>query len=682
MIVFGALFFCAWRAMITCPKCHQQVADDARFCGNCATPIVAAGASEDVEAPDPFVGKCIDNKYYITERIAAGGMGVVYRATQKGVGQDVAIKRLHADFYQNPVIVKRFINEARSYGEITHPNAVKLHDLLNVNGQICIVMEYVKGRTLRDYIDNHYHFTNRQIIDICLQIADALGTVHRAGIIHRDLKSDNIMLVETVSRRFSVKILDFGIAKIRDGSDVSQTQSGLIVGSPEFMAPEQCFGQKIDHRVDIYAFGILMYLMICEQLPFCSDSGMALMQMQISKAIPQMVRPDHTEVLPGFVAIVNKCLEKDPDNRYNSFDDVIVDLTEIQEGRQTSIAVSAVYETVPEPAQDEKPAADASDAAPKEAKAKAKEADDDDDKDDEEDDGAFVLDDDDEPRHSLVFTIDASESELQLSDEDDSSDAKDEADSEAEADDEDDDNDGFSLGNIGDLDAPTDLSSVSNHESHTGRNILVALLILLAGGGGVLYYLHTSGRIDVEQIIGQITGRETKPEVIEPITAAPTAPETAPAESGNTAAAPVEPPVVDPTPEPELPKLPDPAPPSAVASRDNINRGIARATMAQAAKMLKDASFDDVMPLLNAVEAQKSILTETDIAQHAQLVDTKERYQTMVDQAKKAQRNMKCDTIRDLIEPLQDDEQAMRDLLSKQLQKCEYVEKSAPLTVD
>ena len=140
--------------MITCPKCHHQVADDARFCGNCATPIVAAGASEDVELSDPFVGKCIDNKYYITERIAAGGMGVVYRATQKGVGQDVAIKRLHADFYQDPVIVKRFINEARSYGEITHPNAVKLHDLLNVNGQICIVMEYVKGRTLRDYIDN------------------------------------------------------------------------------------------------------------------------------------------------------------------------------------------------------------------------------------------------------------------------------------------------------------------------------------------------------------------------------------------------------------------------------------------------------------------------------------------------------------------------------------------------
>lgn len=651
--------------MITCPKCHHQVADDARFCGNCATPIVAAGASEDVELSDPFVGKCIDNKYYITERIAAGGMGVVYRATQKGVGQDVAIKRLHADFYQDPVIVKRFINEARSYGEITHPNAVKLHDLLNVNGQICIVMEYVKGRTLRDYIDNHYHFSNRQIIDICLQIADALGTVHRAGIIHRDLKSDNIMLVETVSKRFSVKILDFGIAKIRDGSDVSQTQNGLIVGSPEFMAPEQCFGQKIDHRVDIYAFGILMYLMICEQLPFSSDSGMALMQMQISKAIPQMTRPDHTEVLPGFVAIVNKCLEKNPDDRYNSFDDVIVDLTEIQEGRQTSIAVSAVYETVPEPAQDTKTASD----APKEA----------DDSEDEPDDG-FVLDDGDEPRHSLMFTIDASESELKLSDEDDSSDN--DAGEAAETDDEEDDNDGFSLGNIGDLDAPSDLSANSVHESHTGRNIFVALLILLIGGGGVLYYLHNSGRIDMHPLIDRVMGRETKPAVTEPVTTDPIVPETVAVESGNTAVAAPEVPAVQPDPEPALPKLPDPAPPSAVASRQNIDRGIARATMDQAAKMLKGASFDDVMPLLSAVEAQKSILTEADIALHAQLVDTKERYQTMVDQAKKAQRNMKCDTIRELIEPLQDDEQAMRDLLNKHLQKCEYVEKSAPLTVD
>ena len=393
------------------------------------------------------------------------------------------------------------------------------------------------------------------------------------------------------------------------------------------------------------------------------------MQMQISKAIPQMTRPDHTEVLPGFVAIVNKCLEKNPDDRYNSFDDVIVDLTEIQEGRQTSIAVSAVYETVPEPAQDTKTASD----APKEA----------DDSEDEPDDG-FVLDDGDEPRHSLMFTIDASESELKLSDEDDSSDndAGEAAETDDEEDDEEDDNDGFSLGNIGDLDAPSDLSANSVHESHTGRNIFVALLILLIGGGGVLYYLHNSGRIDMHPLIDRVMGRETKPAVTEPVTTDPIVPETVAVESGNTAVAAPEVPAVQPDPEPALPKLPDPAPPSAVASRQNIDRGIARATMDQAAKMLKGASFDDVMPLLSAVEAQKSILTEADIALHAQLVDTKERYQTMVDQAKKAQRNMKCDTIRELIEPLQDDEQAMRDLLNKHLQKCEYVEKSAPLTVD
>ena len=131
------------------------------------------------------------------------------------------------------------MDEARSYGKITHPNAVKLHDLLNVKGQICIVMEFVAGKTLTQYIESGYVFSLRQIVDISLQIADALGTVHRAGIIHRDLKTENIMLMETVPGRFSVKILDFGIAKMLDKPVDRKTKDGLIVGTPEFMSPEQ-----------------------------------------------------------------------------------------------------------------------------------------------------------------------------------------------------------------------------------------------------------------------------------------------------------------------------------------------------------------------------------------------------------------------------------------------------------
>lgn len=320
--------------MPVCPKCNHEVNEEALYCGNCAAPL-----KEDV---DSFLGKCIDGKYYIQERIASGGMGDVYLARQKGVGQEVAIKKLKREYYQDRVIVERFINEARLYGRVTHPNAVKLHDLLNVNGQICIIMEYVNGKTLTDYVESGYVFSTRQIIDIGLQIADALATMHQAGIIHRDLKTENIMLIETVSGRFSVKILDFGIAKFKDGRSSGMTQEGVIVGTPEFMSPEQCFGTPVDNRADIYSFGILMYVMICGHLPFESSSALALLQKQVSEPLPVMKRPDSSKILPGLEGIVRKCAMKAADDRYQSFVDVIADLTCLQEGRETSVELVSV----------------------------------------------------------------------------------------------------------------------------------------------------------------------------------------------------------------------------------------------------------------------------------------------------------------------------------------------------
>ena len=321
--------------MIECPKCHMQCPDDALYCGDCAAPLPRP------DSGDPFVGLCIDDKYIITKRIASGGMGIVYLARQKGTGQYVAIKKLHAEHYRDKVIVERFMDEARSYGRITHPNAVKLHDLLNVNGQICIVMEYVAGKTLTQYLELGKIFSLRQIADISLQIADALGTVHRAGIIHRDLKTENIMLVETVSGRFSVKILDFGIAKMLGKPSDRRTKEGIIVGTPEFMSPEQCFGTDIDGRTDIYAFGILMYAMICNRLPYSCESPMGLLQMQISAPLPDLQRLTGEPVPDALKRLVHKCMMKSRDDRYASFDEVIDDLTQIQESGLVSLASRA-----------------------------------------------------------------------------------------------------------------------------------------------------------------------------------------------------------------------------------------------------------------------------------------------------------------------------------------------------
>ena len=236
---------------------------------------------------ESLIGKCLDNRYEIVSHIASGGMSEIYLAIQRGIGQQVVVKKLHPYLYEDKNAVKRFIDEARTYAALTHPNAVKMYDLLDVNGQICLIMEYVAGKTLMSYLESGFVFSIRQILDIAMQLADALGTVHKVGIIHRDLKSENIMLMETVGERFSVKILDFGIAKIKNSSNVNLTQEGAVVGSPKYMSPEQSKGSKnIDGRADIYSFGILLYEMICGRLPFEGDSTLVVLHQQLFANVP------------------------------------------------------------------------------------------------------------------------------------------------------------------------------------------------------------------------------------------------------------------------------------------------------------------------------------------------------------------------------------------------------------
>ena len=240
------------------------------------------------------------------------------------------------------------------------------------------------------------------------------------------------------------------------------------------------------------------------------------------------------------------------------------------------------------------------------------------------------------------------------------------------------DNDGFSLGDIDELSSNAELTNIEDRESHTGRTIFLVLIVLILAGGGVLYYLQHTGKVDISQIPGLRAFSESPQEDNTIPESNSVLPETEQA-AAETAAAAIEP---EPEPEPILPKLPDPAPVSAVTSRENIELGIARATIIRAEQMVKAATLDETEPLLKAIESQKAVLTEQDQTRYAQITDTKERYQTMIEQSKKAQRKMQCDAIKSLIEPLQDDEQAMRDILSKQLEKCQYTERSAPATVD
>ena len=673
--------------MITCPNCHTQFEQDCNFCGNCGKPIPeSVRQAATVQQHDTFIGKWLDRKYYIQSRIAEGGMGIVYLAIQRGVGQKVAIKKLHASFYENETIVKRFYDEARSYAKISHPNAVKLYDLFKVKGQLCIVMEYVDGRTLTEYIDKQYEFSNRQIIDICIQLADALGAIHRAGIIHRDLKSDNVMLVETTSKRFSVKILDFGIAKIVDQPAASQTQTGIIVGTPEYMAPEQCYGQSVDHRVDIYAFGVLMYLIVCGHLPFMSESAVALMQMQVSEPVPPPIKRDGSEVHPRFAEIISKCLQKKPEDRYSSFEDVITDLSDltafIEIPQTPSFAVhindilNQVSHTDLTASKSSKPdIQDDSDELPM-----FDMNDDDVEMDDNLEDSKLFLppvseqETESEPEPELEPEPEQKRSEFVLPVQERKSGqyTLQSDDTEEEEDDDDDENDenddSFIISDSDDIEPVNDDDLYAPHRSNAGQKLIIAFIVL-ALIAGVGYALHLHGFIHIpglgaeqKQEQAVIHGSETD----------------VPPESEEHAAD--NPPQPEP-PEPEPIKLPDPAPPAAVASQIHIDRGIAIATMQKAQASLKEVKLEEVSNLMNVVKKKEKSLTKEDNALMTQINEKQERYQLLIDTAEKERRHQNCSKIDALIQPLQEDEQVMRELLSKQSKKCHDALNAPPLTV-
>ncbi len=640
--------------MITCPNCHQQLSDDAKFCGNCASPLTSDAMTPKKQyEEDPFVGKCIDNKYYIVKRMACGGMGVVYLAKQKGVGQEVAIKKLHSGLYSDPVIVERFIDEARSYGKITHPNAVKLHDLLNVNGQICLVMEYVHGKTLTKYIEDGYVFSIRQIIDISLQLADALATVHQSGIIHRDLKTENVMLLETVPGRFSVKILDFGIAKIMDKPNHHDTQEGVIVGTPEFMSPEQCFGKACDHRADIYSFGILMFAMICGKLPFVCESAMAMLQKQINEPVPPCQRPDNSEVPADLEAVVDKCMAKKTLDRYQCFADVISDLTCIQEGKAISIVRKPAEEKTSEhvssngqTSKSEEPSKDSetdvsSDMLPKPSFVL----------------GGLNISDENTDDEFSPFSTDKEELSLDVSGEEDEN---------READMEFSEGGDYSLGDIQELDGNLDnVSFVSPKRGH-GRVIGIVLILLLIAGG---VYLFKTGKFSLPQT--EVKDQPILPEAL--LTSAEPVPVNE-SEEDEQAAKQVAAAV-------DVPAEPDPIAPCEIASRDNIIRGVLRASINRANTQLNAGELDKASSIIKDITPQRDMLSGADSESLTALLAKNEQFNDMMVKSKQALNRFNCSEIYKMLETIPAESEGMHSLIQKKAVNCDNVVSKPPTTL-
>ncbi|AUX22890.1 uncharacterized protein SOCEGT47_034060 [Sorangium cellulosum] len=307
-----------------CPTCKLTFSGDSRFCPFDGDPL--ADAPDWNPAADPLVGRTIDGRYEVQAVVGEGGMGTVYEVRHKSLGRLFALKVLRRDIAQDAELVARFIQEAKAAAAIGHPNIVAVSDFGAIEvepGQPELpffVMEFLSGTSLASLLRTEKTLPAERVGEIMLQCAAALGAAHAAGVIHRDLKPDNVYLVRNGDQEF-VKLLDFGVAKVTGGKRL--TRIGMVFGTPHYMSPEQAEGKRIDARADVYALGVLMYECFAGRVPFEADTYMGVLTKHMYTAPEplEQVVPDPS-ALGAFGPIVMRCLAKRPEERFASMADL------------------------------------------------------------------------------------------------------------------------------------------------------------------------------------------------------------------------------------------------------------------------------------------------------------------------------------------------------------------------
>jgi serine/threonine-protein kinase len=262
---------------------------------------------------DPFVGKVIDGRYEIQQRVGEGGMGVVYKARQMSIDRVIALKMLNQQMQGDQQWVQRFYNEAKACSRLQHPNTIRMFDFGQTpDGRLFMTMEFLDGISLRDALQKG-PLAPQRVVKILIQCCASLAEAHSIGIIHRDIKPDNVFLLNMAGSPDFVKLLDFSVAKLLEG-DRMKTQAGVVFGTPQYMSPEQGRGLPLDARSDLYALGVLAFEMLTGNVPFNDDNPMTVIQMHLHGAIPPM--PD--SVPYSVQAIVRRAMEKDAARRYQS----------------------------------------------------------------------------------------------------------------------------------------------------------------------------------------------------------------------------------------------------------------------------------------------------------------------------------------------------------------------------
>jgi serine/threonine-protein kinase len=298
-----------------CTACGAEYGDEILFCQRDGTPLRAAEGGKDL------VGSVVAERYHIQKKLGEGGMGQVYLAEHVKMGRRCAIKIMAQSMMNDPDAISRFNREAANASRISHPNVCAIYDFGETNdGLIYLAMEYIEGQSLSGLLDEGGPMSLPRAAGIIAQCADALQAAHDLGIVHRDLKPDNIMVI-TSRGRDTVKVVDFGIAKATDPKASGQkvTRTGLVVGTPEYMSPEQLSGDTVDGRSDLYSLALVFYRMLTGKLPFEADSAQETMikrltddPLPLSQARPDLRFPSSLQ------AVISRALARTPPERFAS----------------------------------------------------------------------------------------------------------------------------------------------------------------------------------------------------------------------------------------------------------------------------------------------------------------------------------------------------------------------------